>query len=198
MQTLYKLTTSDNKTRKGEDNECQWGPNITHSGTGKGELCGPGYIHAYTDPLLAVFLNPAHAAITNPNLWECSGTIAKTDKGLKVGCVTLTTLKQIPLPEVARDQKIKFAILCALEIPQSDKFKQWAANWLSGKDRTEKAAAAASAADAYAASAASAAYADADAAAYAAAAAASAAYAYAAYAWKEIDLIAIARKAMEP
>jgi hypothetical protein len=98
---LYKLTTQDNMTRKGEYNETVWGENVTHSGTGKGDLCSPGYIHAYTHPLLAVLLNPIHANIDNPKFWEAEGEVVKSDRGLKVGCATLTTIREIELPAVS-------------------------------------------------------------------------------------------------
>ena len=138
---LYKLTTANFKTRKGESNETTWGEGVTHSGTGEGELCGPGYIHAYTDPLLAVFLNPIHANIQNAVLWECEGDIAKSDNGLKVGCVSLTTLRRLELPAVTTEQRIKFGLLCALEVYDNAAFAAWARAWLSGEDRTEKPAA---------------------------------------------------------
>jgi hypothetical protein len=110
MTILYKLTDADGYTRRGETNECLWGPGVTHSGTGKGELCGPGYIHAYQSPLLAILLNPIHAVISNPRLWECDGEIVKNDRGLKCGSISLTTIKEIDIPAISTEQKIKFAI----------------------------------------------------------------------------------------
>lgn len=101
MTKLYKLTTQDFKTRPGKSNECLWGEGVTHVGTGEGELCGPGYIHAYEHPLLAVLLNPIHANYVNPVMWECEGGIAKRDGQLKVGCVSLTTLKRVLLPKIS-------------------------------------------------------------------------------------------------
>jgi hypothetical protein len=137
MTTIYKLTTQDYKTRKGFDNETQWGSNVTHSATGKGDLCGPGWIHGYTDPLLAVLLNSVHANISDPICWECdaSGDM-RNDHGLKVGYVTVTTLRIVDLPAVTPEQKIKFGILCALKVYRAPAFVEWAENWLSGKDRS--------------------------------------------------------------
>jgi len=40
------------------------------------------------------------------------------------------------LPEIPNRQKVKFGILCALEVYREKKFVQWAENWLSGKDRS--------------------------------------------------------------
>ena len=64
MITLYKLTDGDGQTRGGT----QWGPGVSHSGTGKGELCGPGWIHAYEHPLIAVLLNGG-CAMTCSSRW---------------------------------------------------------------------------------------------------------------------------------
>lgn len=137
---LYKLTTADGRTRLGEQNECQWGENITHRGTGKGGLCGPGFIHAYTDPLLAVMFNPIHADYSNPQLWECEGDVALSDRGTKVGCVSLTTVRRIQLPQVTTEQRVRFGILCALQVYTKPEFVDWAHAWLDGNDRAAAAA----------------------------------------------------------
>jgi len=130
---LYKLTDKNGKTR----NNTKWCEGVTHKAKpGKGKLCSEYYIHAYTHPLLAVFLNPIHADIKDYRLWEAKGRIAKTDYGLKVGCKSLTTIKEIEPPEVTLVNKIAFGILCALEVNEDPEYKQWAENWLSGKDRS--------------------------------------------------------------
>jgi len=129
---LYKLTNKDGTSYGGR----QWGPGITHETDGRGEVCGPGFMHWYTHPLLAVLLNPIHADFKNPVLWEGEGEIAKEDHGLKVGCTKGTTIKQIPLPTVTIEQRVRFGILCALEVCKDKSFVQWANDWLSGKDRT--------------------------------------------------------------
>lgn len=191
MTLLYKLTDHNHETRNGT----RWGPGISHSGTGKGDLCSEGYIHAYLSPELALFLNPIHAEFENPRLYEAEGEIAINDRDLKVGCVTLTTILEIPFTPPTPDECVTFAILCAKEVCRDPEWTKWADRWLSGEDRsTESADAAASAASAaydaayYAASAAYFAYF----AASAARAASAAAYA----ANKSIDLVALARKAM--
>jgi hypothetical protein len=129
---LYKLTNERGQTR----DETQWGEGVTHSGTGKGELCGPGWIHAYTHPLLAVLLNPIHADFQNPQLWEAQGKIGKNDYGLKVGCRRLTTTKRISLPIITPTQRVMFAILCVKEVCKDEKWNVWADNWMSGNDRS--------------------------------------------------------------
>ena len=186
---LYKLTDANAQTY----NKTQWGEGITHEGTGEGDLCGPGWIHAYTDPLLAVLLNPIHGDFKSPRLWEAEGEVGKEDLGLKVGCKKLTTTSEIPLPVITIEQKVKFAIYCALEVYQEPSFITWANEWLENKDRSRASTAAWAAADATAAwAAAAAAWAAAD-----ADAAAAAWAAWAASRAKVINLPKIASEAMK-
>ena len=130
-EELYKLTDEHGFTYGGT----KWGKNVTHSGTGRGDLCGPGFIHAYTDQVLAVMMNPAHACFKTPRLYLAEGIVALND-GCKVGCVSLTTLKRLPLPRVTLAQRVRFGILSALEVCADASFVEWANNWLSGKDRS--------------------------------------------------------------
>lgn len=179
---LYKLTDQDGYTRRGKSGETQWSEGFTLETNGEGDLCGPGWVHAYTDPLLAVFLNPIHADIKFPLLWECEGEIGKSDRGLKVGCKKLTTIRKLPLPDVTTEQRVRFGILCALEVCEEPQFMTWAGRWLAGTDRTKAAAA------------------EAEAAAWAEEAARAAAWSAeeaARAAKEEIDLIKIARRALE-
>ena len=137
---LYKLTDGDGQTRNGT----QWGPGVSHSGTGEGELCGPGWIHAYEHPLIAVLLNPIHADFQNPRLWEAEGDVGLRDGQLKCGCATLTTIREIPLPEITAEMRVRFAILCAKYVRACSEWNAWADKWLSGEDRSAEAAAVAS------------------------------------------------------
>lgn len=153
MTTLYKLTTQDNLTRKGESNETLWGPGVTHTAKLKGNaLCSGAFIHAYTSPRLAILLNPIHANIHNPKLWECEGVIIKNNIGgnrsdltrnnqaLNVGCYSLTTIKELPVEELSSEQRIKFAILCAKSSCTDKIWNLWAGKWLEGSDRSAYAA----------------------------------------------------------
>jgi hypothetical protein len=193
MTIYYKLTTQEGMTQ----NNTQWGENVTHEATGdiEQDLCSNAWIHAYTHPLLAILMNPAHAMIKNPILWEGNGEGEAKFEPLKCGFRKFTTLKKIPLPEVTDVQKVAFGILCAKEINTDSSWNQWADKWLSGEDRTKSSAYYAAYA---AASAASAAYAASNAAKYADAAAYAAYAAYnAASKGKELDFVSIALKAME-
>jgi len=141
MTTLYKLTSAQGQTY----GQTQWGPGIEHTASGEGPLCGPGYIYAYTDPLLAVLLNPIHANFEDPLLWEADGDVARSDGGLKIGYTRLRTDRTIPLPEITLEQRIEIAIRCALAVYPEPNFAAWAADWLSGQDRSVESAAAAKA-----------------------------------------------------
>ena len=138
MAKLYKLTDKNGQTWNGT----QWGPGVSHSGTGEGELCGPGWIHAYEHPLIAVFMNPIHGNFKNPRLWEAAGKVGLRDGQLKCGCKTLTTVREIPLPEITTEMRVRFAIMCAKDVCAADiAWNAWADKWLSGEDRTQAAAA---------------------------------------------------------
>jgi hypothetical protein len=204
---VYKLTDRNGYTRKGHSNETKWGEGITHRAKGSGGLCSSGCIHAYTSPELAVLLNPIHAAIPNPLMFMGEMDITHRDNSdMKVGGKSLTTDKQIPLPDISTRQRVIFAILCAdavldlsakhmppKAIEKLADWRRWRDDYISGKIPANAARAAARAA-AYAADAARAA-ADADYAAYAARAAAYAADAAAKN--PSLDLADIARRAIE-
>lgn len=139
---LYKLTDENDQTR----NWTQWGPGVTHETNGKGDLCGPGWLHAYTDPRLAILLNPIHANIRHPHLWEAEGSgETKDDHGLKIGVTRLTTICRLPLPDVTLEHRIRFGIVCAWQVCREPAWRGWARAWLDGRDRTMEAADAAAA-----------------------------------------------------
>ena len=199
---LCKLTNQELQTY----NKTQWVINEWQSAAGEGELCSESWLHGYEHPLLAVLLNPIHANIATPRLFAIEvGDKVLNDAGLKFGSNKMRLTHELELPQVTLEQRIKFGILCALEVCQDAAFVTWATGWVSGEDRSQKAAAdAADDADdadaaAYYAAAWAADAARAARAADAARAAAAAAY-WAADAWaarKKIDLISIAKKAVE-
>jgi len=133
----YKLTDQSNRTT----NDTLWGEDVTHEAKGAGnKLCTSDVIHVYDHPLKAVMFNPIHAIITDPVLWSCKVRKVVANDGLKVGVKQCTTVKRLPMPEITTNQRIRFAILCALEVGTDNVFATWAENWLSGKDRSEEAA----------------------------------------------------------
>ena len=135
----YKLTNAEGKTR----NDTQWGLGISHCGTGKGPLCGPGWIHVYDSPLLAVLLNSLHVAFQDPRCWECEVSGKHLDDhGLKSGWEVCTTMAEVALPVATVEQAVVFGILCAREVYRGAQFVEWSDNWLSGRERSALAASA--------------------------------------------------------
>ena len=149
---LFKLTDSNFQTK----NATQWGDNVEHTAPGGGHLCSNTWLHAYTDPYIAVIMAPAHVNYDELVLWEAEGEVG-LDEGLKVGCTRLKTIKSVPLPKVTLEQRILFAIACARQVTTDEKWLAWADKWVSGEDRTRESAEAAWAAAAWAEASASAA-----------------------------------------
>jgi hypothetical protein len=130
----YKLTDQNLQTYRG----FQWEVEKWVKVDGKGQLCSKHKLHYYHHPLLAALLHPIHVNMKNPKLWEVSAKGGHlNDKGLKGGCNKMRLDKEIPLPKITLEQRIAFAILCALFGGNPNKgWKAWAKNWLSGADRS--------------------------------------------------------------
>lgn len=186
----YKLLNPDLTTH----GRCQWEVRIWKETNGKGPLCGPGWLHAYPVKPIALFLNPIHANIPNPVLYQVEvGGKKQEDGGLKVGYTRMRLVRRCLATPPTVEQRVRFAIFCALSVYREPSFRQWAHAWIENTDQSYDAARAAADATVSAAAtdaAADAAYAAADAAtdaaaadaAYPAADAAAAAAADAAYA----------------
>jgi hypothetical protein len=149
MSYLYKLTDEFGNTR----DQTHWAEGTKHEiakelRDSTQPLCTRHYYHAYENPLVAVFMNPVHADFRNSILWRATGWVSKRDGQLKCGCFTLRTLQQIPLPVLTTNQRVRVSIQCTLKRSQTESFKLWAKNWLSGIDRAANAANAAYAANA--------------------------------------------------
>ena len=145
----YKVTNQDGKTQGGT----QWAPDITHNALGAPDqpLCTDSWIHYYETLPLAVFMHPTHTDFPNPRFWEfepIGNTICSNDKsGARAG----RTVREVQAPAVTTEQRIAFGIFAALEVSQEPSFTTWAEGWLSGSDRSNKAARAAAEAAARAA-----------------------------------------------
>src|SRR4029077_20319207 len=130
-QIRYKLTDKDIRTHNG----CSWNIGEERVASGEGTtLCTDGVIHFYDDPLLAVLLNPVHARFEEPRLFECEVKDIVVHDGLKGGCKSMTLLREIALPILTTNQRITFAILCALEVYKESSFQEWANAWLDNSD----------------------------------------------------------------
>ena len=145
METVYKLTTVDNKTRPGHDNETVWGEGVTHTVSGNGKLCSSAWLHAYHSPELAALMDGVHGEYgPNAKLWKCRAIVGK-DNGDKLGCTEITTLAVVVLPTATLNQKRAFAIMVALEVysiwrsqDKNGAWLDWAKGWLNGERSEEK------------------------------------------------------------
>ena len=133
----WKLTDKENKTQGGT----QWGVGITHKAKGEGKsLCSADVIHVYDHPLKAVMFNPIHAAFAYPHLWEVKVKKVVAHDDFKGGVKQATTIKQVSLPSITVNQRVRFALYCALAVYKEKTFVSWANNWLVGGDRSKTAA----------------------------------------------------------
>ena len=133
----YKLLTQDTKTMKGHKNEMDWSDvGVWHKATGDGGLCSDGVIHDYDDPWIAVVMNPAHAAIADPIMYETEREGKVVTDGLKCGCKRMRLIRKMELPDAPTVQRIAFGIYAALEVYHDPAFATWADKWLSGRDRS--------------------------------------------------------------
>lgn len=132
VATAYKLTTQEMTTYNG----FQWEMGKVVTTSGEGDLCGPGWLHAYRDPLLGLFLNPIHANISNPRLWVVEvGSAFLDDRGLKCGYTSMKLVRQLRVPVITTEQRVRFAIACAWKHGDSQ-WRRWAMNWLDGTNRS--------------------------------------------------------------
>jgi len=111
-------------------------------GKGKGFSMGS-YFRLHDDPLLAVLLNPICADFKDFRMFEVETEGAvESDRGLKFGAVKIQLVREIDVPDITAEQRVRFAILCAIEVHTETGFNSWAQDWLSGKDKTAATAAA--------------------------------------------------------
>jgi len=132
----YKLTDENGQTH----NNTQWGPNITHEAPGQSYLCTGGWIHYYTDPYLAIFMNPIHADFVNPKLWSAKVEGNIKEETLKCGCQKLTTIRELNIHTMTIENRVKIGIRCAMLVYKEPRWVKWANKWLDGVDRSVKAA----------------------------------------------------------
>jgi len=137
VATIYKLTDMNMKTYR----RYPWTLGKWNRTSGKGTLCGPGWLHAYTSPVLAELLNPIHANFREYRLFrgEASGPVI-SDSGLKVGYTSMRITEELPRLHITTENRIRFGIACACKVYTSAEYQAWAGRWVSGADRTETAA----------------------------------------------------------
>ncbi len=98
---------------------------------------GP-WTSAYTDPLVAALMAPVHAA-TDPAVqpWWIVAPVLRTD-GLRYTVPTDAPRPVLPaaLPPITLEQRTAFAILLGRAVYPDTRFRAWADDWLSDRDRT--------------------------------------------------------------
>lgn len=131
---VYKLTPAGGITQGGT----LWGEGIEHEVEWLGKLCAKGCLHAYASPLLAVLMDPIHAAYgSTALLWEAEADESRMiNDGTKIGTAKLQTVRRVALPVVTTEQRVRFGILASLTLPQKAVYRAWAEKWLSGEDRS--------------------------------------------------------------
>ncbi len=117
---LFKLTNEQGQTQArmewGEGT--QWGPGVSHHVpmVPAPRLRSTDLLHAYTDPDLALLLNPIHRGFSPPRLWAARGVVVCSSWD-EVGCYSLTTTRELALPDWYRSRRrevvVDFARLCA-------------------------------------------------------------------------------------
>jgi len=112
---LYKLTDKYGNTKC----NTRWDVGVVHrrNKCKNPRLCSSDIFHAYTNINLAFLLNPIHAEINNPVVWECEGTPVVEDWG-KVGCFRLKVIQKLDDPiwinsDKEKHVQVTFAVLCA-------------------------------------------------------------------------------------
>jgi hypothetical protein len=61
----------------------------------------------------------------------------KRDGQMKCGWSEMRLIREIPLPKITTEQRVKYAILCAKQVYSEKKWATWADKWLDGTDRTK-------------------------------------------------------------
>lgn len=126
MANLYKLTKSDLSTM----HSTQWAIGVPQTACGVGPMPGSGYLNAYEDANVALFLNPIHAAFVAPRLFRATGTVVYNDANLRVGCKSLTLHEELPIVPPTTHQCIKFAVIATRYVFDYPDWEDWAASWL--------------------------------------------------------------------
>jgi hypothetical protein len=118
ISLLYKITDAQDRTI----HNTQWGPNVTNKATGKKteHLCSDGWIHAYENLLVGLFLSPLHANYTPFYVWIAKGKISNRDRQLKCGCRKLTTIRQITSIEITVEDGQFVADCLPCNAPQTE------------------------------------------------------------------------------
>jgi len=115
MIIAYKLTNRDLQTFNGH----QWVVGCPFKTNGEPEcLCSKGWIHFYKHPLLGLLMNPAHAGIEYPRLFECECSGSSLHETFKSGCTELVLKRELVYPDIPVAVNVHFAIIDVVREPQ--------------------------------------------------------------------------------
>lgn len=134
---LYLVTDQENKTWR----NILWGGNITHE-----ESNSNYHFAAYNSPLVASFMYPTYDGIAYnpavpPKIWEAIGEGESHDQGgFRNKYAKLTTTVEVAFQNPTIDQRMNFALLCAMSLILNPIFRTWAINYLRGTDQTKETA----------------------------------------------------------
>ena len=135
---VYKLTDKSMQTC----GKFQWKLGVPATASGEGNLCGPGWLHWYPDPLLAILMNPMaeHHQVKSNNLRmfeaEAQGE-TRLDYGYRGGSTELVLVRELTGDEIPKPTDLQcatFGVLCAKATNLYP--GPWFRDWLSGEDRS--------------------------------------------------------------
>ena len=135
--TMYKFTDANNRTYGG----FQWARGEWKETPGRGELCGPGWLHCFSSPELAELLIHSMCFHAPTRLWEVECKGERMNEGaLESGFSKICLVREISRPLLSQAQRVRFAILCAMEVCKDQGWRKWASAWLAELDRSVLAA----------------------------------------------------------
>ncbi len=121
---VYKLTDVNMQTYGGY----QWALGERRTFPGTGPLCGPGWCHVYSHPVVAEWLNPIHADFGDDRRLfrgETSGSPMQTDGPLKAGVADLVLLSECDRPALTPLDRVVLAIFAVRAIPKRRPIPAW-------------------------------------------------------------------------
>jgi len=133
---VYKFTDPDGWTRRHHLNGHNWLKEPVLKTNGEGNLCGPGWIHAYEHPALALFHDMLHSDYLPDALFfqcEAVGEI-KRDGFLKLGTTKLIVQEQLTIRTVTAVERAKYASYAALEYIESAEIRSDLTKYLAGEE----------------------------------------------------------------
>lgn len=91
----------------------------------------------FPSALTAVFMNPLCGDIDNPRLWECEWEQEYHAAAWKHSAPRMHLLHEVDPPVITAEQRVTVAINLAFALDvKSGSWRLWAADWITGEDRT--------------------------------------------------------------